>query len=268
MELIKRCFLYVHFFYPVPSREQLPSPPCPLLPLLSLRLPSPPPRPPPPGVILLRQGHGGRVDGGDSARQQVRINSMEVCGNKYILVVQQKTQMNFSVLLFLIRYEKNLFLSCRSLLYRREIIFLAGKPELFKFGNEIASGKLLYFFSFFFSLKSLKYLTLRMDSDQVSHSQIYPFFKYSFLNTYFQTVESGSCTERGLLSFLGHCLDHGGQRLTELVGEFTRIPDKTLQVTYIHTSFICYFERSEVAPQASLQKNMLKGIFSPIDSPS
>ncbi len=64
------------------------------------------------------------------------------------------------------------------------------------------------------SLRSLKYLTFRLDSDQ--------------------TVESGSFSERGLLRFLGHCLDHGGQRLTDLVGEFTRIPDKTLQVGQGH----------------------------------
>ncbi|XP_059097262.1 uncharacterized protein LOC131891647 [Tigriopus californicus] len=57
-------------------------------------------------------------------------------------------------------------------------------------------------------LKSIKNLTLRMDNDQV--------------------VESGCFSERGLTKFLHHCL-RSSPKLTELTGEFTRIPDKILR---------------------------------------
>ena len=57
-------------------------------------------------------------------------------------------------------------------------------------------------------LRSIRRMTLRLDNDQ--------------------TVESGSFSERGLVKFLTHC-QHHSPRLSELVGEFTRIPDKILE---------------------------------------
>eukprot|EP00095_Tigriopus_kingsejongensis_P005085 maker-scaffold159_size295958-snap-gene-1.28 protein:Tk05085 transcript:maker-scaffold159_size295958-snap-gene-1.28-mRNA-1 annotation:"conserved hypothetical protein" len=56
-------------------------------------------------------------------------------------------------------------------------------------------------------LKSIKKITLRMDNDQ--------------------TVECGSFSDRGLTKFLNHCL-RCSPKLTELTGEFTRIPDTLL----------------------------------------
>lgn len=57
-------------------------------------------------------------------------------------------------------------------------------------------------------MTSIKNITLRMVKDQV--------------------VESGSFSDRGLIKFLDHCLDHC-QKITRLVGEFTKIPDKSLR---------------------------------------
>lgn len=64
------------------------------------------------------------------------------------------------------------------------------------------------------SLTNIKSLTLRLDNDR--------------------TVEVGWFSERGLIRLLTHCNRHS-PKLRNLVGEFTRIPDKTL--TAIVTAF-------------------------------